>query len=157
MIEEKRHVEKLAEARCRQYRVKGRVYESDCTEYAHTDCDNCQGTGALVPGLLMVCDVIAMNGMVEAGITYYCGTCDSPQHCSHCGFCRGRGWVLKSPAEQRVAMEDWCLNQWYLIVMGQDHLFLRPGWSNGNPQWKGQGQTVNERLAHAICQAKGIE
>jgi hypothetical protein len=155
MVEVKSHVEKLAAAPC-----PGTCpcCSESCNDLPLRHCPNCQcqGTGALVWGLRMECDGAALARDPTSLPEYCCLVCGWLTgkfiHADDCEPCQGRGWVLKPQAEQRVAMEDWALDKGYFI----EH---RPAFVcvAGITVRVHTDESREEALAHAICQAYGIE
>ncbi len=137
------YVQILAEAKCPECDGNGIKAYSDFGG----DCPTCNGTGALVLGLRREC-------------TVKWGTPEQGTHQDYCTYCQGRGWVLIPEAEQMGVL---CQAEMvggiviskatgdgvniYFIV----EVTLWDGCSGDANDLK-----IGEALAHAICQAKGI-
>lgn len=143
------YVEKLAEASCPeclkakpQLDSEGQLTRSQIEEYVERDCTACQGTSAMMPELRKRCP-----GPLGVG---------QGNPWTHKGHmrCEGRGWTLSPEREQRAVIEDWALEQGYVWFLYADHLVLA---HFSRPSIRIEGRPDNKALAHAICQAEGIE
>jgi hypothetical protein len=155
-------VEKLAGLKCSAlgdlYQPGEEQCEDHCSHDYHQEyrCKLCQGTRALVPGLWQECPCIRLPGAGRPEDGYDCWSCHraythKPNEC----LCEGRGWVLIPEEEQMGVLMDYAgVHEWVLII-GDGHLIMRYG-SDSRPRWKSKESTLPERLAHAICQARGI-
>jgi len=160
------HVQKLAEAPC-----DGGNLECCALNYMNPDgvplnCLSCHDTGALVPGLRERCP--EMLYVIKDPNAY------EPLElllCAHKDFddgeppnrCQGRGWMLipeqmgvlvrfEKPTHIAIEWEHDLGSGWWRV-----RRVVRADTKSGYLDTVGVDNTPEEALAHAICQAKGID
>jgi hypothetical protein len=171
-------VEKLAAAKCpcnpEEHCDGCWKHRGDVAGYLHDEgCEVCQGTRAAAPGLQKICPCIESFRTGEDSFIRCipCTDCsDARSHSATCeGWCQGRGWVLIPEKEltMPLILEFLALTGEATIgKAGKGHRFeeAHDGFYIVLNDFERDGEylytkepSLNETIAHAICQARGIE